>query len=122
MWIRDRYDPARFTASQVVSVSQASSLTVLGGDTCGGSDSQNTTIQAFTSTANGTVAKSNSDSTIIPDTQEFYFHLDASSSGNVGLDDFIISDELPQNFGLTSIRLPAVSLSLIHISEPTRPY
>ena len=104
-----KYDPARFTASQVVSVSQASSLTVLGGDTCGGSDSQNTTIQAFTSTANGTVAKSNSDSTIIPDTQEFYFHLDASSSGNVGLDDFIISDELPQNFGLTSIRLPAVS-------------
>ena len=107
-----RYDSARFTASQAVTVAQSSNLTVVGGGTCSGSDSQGTTLQPYvppTPAPNGSVAKSTSDSTVIPGTGEFYFSLDAHSTGNVDLDNFIITDPLPQNFALTSIRLPGVA-------------
>jgi len=104
-----RFDSARFTAGDVVTVAQASNLTVVGGGTCTDSDSQITTLHPFTPTPNATVDKNNSDGSVIPGTQEFYYTLDANSTGNVGLDNFIITDELPQNFALSSIQLPTVN-------------
>ena len=103
------YNPARFTTGQVVGLSEQTSLTVLGGTACGGTDTLTSTITAFTPTPNGSLDKAAPDTTVIPGTQSFYFTLDAASTGNVGLDNFIISDELPKNFALESIRLPVVT-------------
>ena len=104
-----KYDAARFTAGQIVTVSEAMSVTVLGGGTCGGTDTQNTTLTSFTATPNGAATKANSDSTVILGTQTFYYTLDADGTGNVGLDNFTITDPLPVNFALSSIRMPTVN-------------
>ena len=42
-------------------------------------------------------------------TQTFYYTLDADGTGNVGLDNFTITDPLPVNFALSSIRMPTVN-------------
>ena len=104
-----RFDSARFDTDDVVTLTQDSDLTVVGGGTCIDTDSVTTNIDPFTPTPNGSVDKSNSDNSVIVGTQQFYYTLDAASSGNVALDNFSISDALPQNFALTSIRLPVVT-------------
>ncbi len=111
-WSRNlvlRYDATRFGAGQVVTVHEAMTVTVLGGDTCSGTDGQNTTLSTFTPNPNGSAGKGVSDSTVLLHSQTFYFTLDADSTGNVGLDNYTIDDALPSNFALSAVRLPTVS-------------
>ncbi|MCS6845172.1 MAG: GEVED domain-containing protein [Caldilineales bacterium] len=102
-----RFDASRFSQGQTVTLTEAMALTVVGGESCAGSDSQNTTLQSFVPSPNGSAAKASSNATPRVG-QSFYFELDADNTGNVPLDNFTIADELPQNFALSSIRLPGI--------------
>ena len=97
-----KYDAARFTSRPSVTVSEQMNVTVLGGTLLRRRpDSQNTTLSNFT-------ADPQWDRHQEPGQMQHVFlgtsrsttRLDADSTGNVGLDNFTISDSLPQNFAL----------------------
>jgi uncharacterized repeat protein (TIGR01451 family) len=93
------------TGSSVTNTVSLSGTSQAGG--VSGSGSRTVTVAA--PNPNATTSKGRSVASVTPNTQSFYWTLDADNTGNVALTGFTLDDPLPQNFALSAIRLPTVN-------------
>ena len=99
------YNVARFANPQTVTGTAVANLNLVGGTPCSPSQPLITTLSA---TPGATVGKGGSAATV-PLLTPFYWTVSAVSTGNVPVEAFTLNDPLPQNFALTSLRLPTVT-------------